>query len=159
MANKTGWSGGRLFSGLGWNALFGSELATLANGSAVLSSIVVTNGTGLDQLIDLSFVGGMASSSPAAGAGVSFWLAMLAADGTTYGDGRLTSTPSAYTPPWFSFAFIPSQVGAAITSIIGSQPMLAIPPGSFKMAAQNNMGFALTSGQLYGRAYDQDLNA
>lgn len=159
MANKTGWTGGRLNTGLGWANGFGSEISTLGNGNSVLSSVTFANNTGLDQAVDVSFVGTMASTSLLAGAGVSLWLAMLAGDGSTYGDGFFTITPAALTPSWFGFAFFPFRIGTAITSLISTQPLLAVPPGSFKLIAQNNLGVALTSAQVYLRSYNQDLNA
>ena len=159
MTNKTGWAAGRLFGDLAWHAGFGSEISTLANTNSVLSSVTLNNDTGLDQVVDASFVGAMASSTPVAGAGVSLWLALLAADGTTYGDGFFTTTPAVLTPPWFAFAFFPVRIGAAITSLVGTQPLLAVPPGKFKLIAQNSVGFTFTSAQVYLRSYDQDLNA
>ena len=79
MANTTGWKAGRLYGDLAWHAAFGAELASLVNISAVLSSVTIANGTGLDQLVDVSFVATAAATySPAAGAGVNVWLAMLA---------------------------------------------------------------------------------
>ena len=159
MTNKTGWAPGRLFGDIAWHAGFGSELATLANGSSVLSSVTFNNDTGLDQVVDVSFVGTILSTTLVAGAGLSVWLAMLAADGTTYGDGQFTTTPAVLTPPWFAFAFFPFRIGTAITGLVGTQPLLAVPPGKFKLLAQNSIGAALTAGQVYLRSYDQDLNA
>lgn len=158
MANKTAWSPGRNFTGLGWNALFGTEIGTLASTNTVLSSVIITNGTGLDQLIDVSIVATIASSAVAAGAGVSLWLALLAADGSTYGDGKITSTPGTILPPWPAWTFLPVQA-ATTTSVICTIPFLAIPPGSCKLIAQNQIGFNLTAAQIYGRTYNQDLNA
>ena len=159
MANKTGWTGGRLNAGLGWTAGFGSEVSTLASGSSVLSSVTFANQTGLDQVVDVSFVGTITSATLVAGAGVSLWVAMLAGDGTTYGDGTITVTPAAITPPWFATAFFPFRIGTAIANLVGTQPLLAVPPGSFKLIAQNNLGVALLTAQVYLRSYDQDLNA
>lgn len=158
MPNKTGWAAGRLYSGLGWNALFGSEIATLPNTDTVLSSVVITNTTPLDQLIDLSMIGTIASSAVVQGSGVTLWLAMLAQDGSTYGDGKITSIPGTILPPWPSWAFMPVQA-ATTTSLIVTIPFLAIPPGSSKLIAQNQVGFAFTAMQIYGRSYNQDLNA
>jgi hypothetical protein len=160
MANKTGWSGGRLYTGLGWTALFGAEIATMANLNAVLSSVVITNGTGLDQLMDVSMVGTIASSAVVQGSGVTLWLAMLAADGSTYGDGKVSGSAggAAILPPWPCWTFLPVQA-ATTTSLIVTIPFLAVPPGSCKLIAQNQIGFAFSSMQIYGRSYNQDLNA
>ena len=160
MTNKTGWTAGRLFSDLAWHAGFGSEANGLVNGNSVLSSVIFNNDSGLDQVVDVSFVGTITSATLVAGSGVSLWLAMLAGDGTTYGDGQFTTTPAALTPPWFAFAFFPFRIGAAITSLVGSQPLLAVPPGKFKLIVQNNLQSpTLTAAQVYLRSYDQDLNA
>ena len=165
MANKTGWTGGRLNSGLGWTAGFGTETNSLVNLGAVLSSVApFTNGTGLDQLVDLSLVATAAAVySPAAGAGVNVWLAMLSADGTTYGDGRMTTTPSTtYVPPWFGFTWFPCGIGTSLATavpIVSTVAGLAIPPGSFKLIVQNLLGFTVSALQVSLRSYDQDLNA
>jgi hypothetical protein len=161
MANSTGWRAGRLFGNLGWNAAFGSELATLANNNVVASSLSFANGSAgvtLDQLIDLSFVGTIASSAVGTAAGISLWLAMLAGDGTTYGDARFTTTPGTLAPTWPAFAFLPITNGT-ITALSSTLPGFMIPPGSFKLIAQNQVGFAFTAAQIYIRSYDQDLNA
>jgi hypothetical protein len=160
MTNKTGWAAGRLFGDLAWHAGFGSEANALANGNAVLSSVIFNNDTGLDQVVDVSFVGAITSASLVAGSGVSLWLAMLAGDGTTYGDGQFTTTPQILVPPWFAFAFFPFRIGTAITSLVGTQPLLAVPPGKFKLIMLNNLQSpTLTTAQVYLRSYDQDLNA
>jgi hypothetical protein len=160
MANKTGWAAGRLFTDLAWHAGFGSELATLASTATVLSSVILNNDTGLDQLVDLGFVGTIASATIAPGAGVNVWAAYLAPDGTTYGDGRITSTPqTTYQPPWWQIGFIPIGAGATITTLAGVAPGIALSPGKFKLVAQNLVGFNFLTGQLSLRSYNQDVNA
>lgn len=163
MANKTGWAAGRLFNDLAWHNGFAGETNSLTNTSAVLSSVTFANQTGLDQLVDVSLVATAAAIySPAAGAGINVWLAMLAADGSTYGDGRMNTTPSAYVPPWFAFTWFPIGIGTSLATsvpIVQTMPGLAIPPGSFKLAVQNLAGFTLSALQVSLRSYDQDLNA
>lgn len=160
MANKTGWASGRLFGDLAWHNAFGSELATLASTATVMSSITLNNDTGLDQLVDLGFVGTIGSSTIAPGAGINVWAAYLAPDGTTYGDGRITTTPqTAYQPPWWQIGWVPFGAGAALTSLIGVSPGVMISPGKCKLIAQNLTGFNFLTGMLSVRSYDQDLNA
>ena len=164
MANKTSWASGRLFGDLAWHPGFSTETNSLTSTSAVLSNVTFANNTGLDQLVDVSLVAtASATYSPGAGAGVNIWLAMLAGDGTTYGDGRMSTTPTAvYVPPWFGFAWFPCGIGTSLptsTPIVGTVPGLAIPPGSFKLVVQNLLGFTVSVLQVYLRSYDQDLNA
>jgi hypothetical protein len=136
MTAVTGWEGGRLNSGLGWTALFNSaDLASLAHGDSVLSSVAdITNGTSLDQFIDISMSLAIASATPTAGDYVGFFLAALNQDGSTYADGSFPSgTAKAWAPSWQAAATIVLQSGGgAITSLVGLAQGIVIPPGSFR---------------------------
>src|SRR5690348_448885 len=101
MANTSAWNGGNLnFGSIAYQLAFGSEIATLNTNFSVLSSVAAFDNTvALDEFLDISAVGTIASSNIAAGAALNFWLCPLQGDGTTYGDGRLTTTPvSGYIP-------------------------------------------------------------
>lgn len=164
MTNLTAWQGGALNSNsvAFQSAFLAADLASLANLSSVMSSTAFNNATGLDQFMDISFVGAIASSTIAAGAGISLFLAILQGDGATYGDGRLTvGTQAAYSPLLNPLGGLPIQIGTTITGIIGSVIGLVIPPKSFRLVLQNNTGFALAaSGNMgYISTYRQNTNA
>jgi hypothetical protein len=164
MANRTAWTGGNLNSGLGWTALFNSgDLNGMTNGQTVVSSVAdITNGTGLDQFMDISWLLIIASSTIAAGSGFSFYLYYLNQDGSHYGDGQAGTpgTPASITP-----SFPPCAAGgipavASTTNMWGTVTGIIIAPGSFRVAIQNNCGFTLSGTQTVKfRSYNQNLNA
>jgi hypothetical protein len=175
MANTTAWTGGTLNSGLGWTtAISSSDMASLAGGKAVLSSgPVFTNGTGLDQLVDFSFIGAIASTTLTAGASMAIYLYMLLQDGATYGDNAFsggtgsTHTITATIIGQSPFAYLPMSISGGGVTVIsgqanGAQQGLWIPPGSFLFGFANNLlpSTALSSGtqSLYFRTYNQNLN-
>jgi hypothetical protein len=92
MANRTAWTAGN-GAGLTWTtAINQADLAALANGSTVLSSVAdIANGTGLDIYADIAARFTVTSATPPAGAYFGIYLAALLDDGATYGDGFLTS--------------------------------------------------------------------
>ena len=109
-------------SGLNWAALINStDLVGLVSGnSAISNTLVIPNGTGLDQFarhlaVQLTIA---TSSAILAGANITMWLAMLQQDGSTYGDGLLLAgVPATYTPPW-----PPSWTGGDPTLSVGHDP-------------------------------------
>lgn len=163
MANKLAWVAGA-GQGLTWGTLINSsDLASMSNGSSVLSSVAdITNGTALDLFMDVSVRCAIASSTIAAGASISMYLYALLDDGSTYGDGQLTAgTQAAKTPAVPPCAVIPLYAAASQTTLVGFSQGIIIPPGSFRVALQNNSGFAFTSGTqtVKYRTYTQNLNA
>lgn len=161
MTNRTAWTGGNLNTGvIAWTAAFGSEIATLANGSAVMSTLVFDNTSFLDEFIDFSLIATIASSTIASGAALGIWLAALQGDNGTYGDGRLAAgTPAAYTPPWPAMGGVQFQTGTTITTLVGDVGGLGLRPIKFRVVAQNISGFNFTAAQLYLNTYNQNLNA
>jgi hypothetical protein len=89
MTSRTAWVAG---NGVGFTwttAINGSDLASLANGSTVLSSVAdVANQTQLNIYADISVRMTVGSATPPAGASLNLYLAALLDDGSTYGDGR-----------------------------------------------------------------------
>jgi hypothetical protein len=161
MANRTAWTPGNFNSG-GWTAAFNNtDLASLANGSSVLSSVAdIANATNLDQFMDISMELLIASSTIVAGATMSFYIYALL-DGGAYGDGQLVAgTQKAATPVVQTCAPISIPPVAATTAIYGFYQGLLLPPGSFRLAANNLIGFALTSGTqtVKVRTYNINLN-
>lgn len=162
MANRTAWTAGNGV-GLTWTTLINSsDMASMPNADTVLSTVAdIANGTNLDMFMDVSASLAIASSTIVAGANLAFWLYALNQDGTTYGDGQLTAgTQAAKTPTFAAFGTMPLVAAASQTTLLGYIQQVIIPPGSFRVAIQNNSGFALTSGTqtVKYRTYNVQLN-
>lgn len=162
MTARTAWITGN-GAGLTWaTAINSADMASMATANTVVSSVAdIANGTNLDMFMDISASLVIASSTIAAGANLAFWLFLLNQDGTTYGDGQFTNgTPAAKTPTFAPCAIMPLVAAAAQTALIGAAQQIIIPPGSFRLAIQNNSGFTLTSGTqtVKYRTYNLNLN-
>jgi len=162
MANRTAWVAGN-GQGLTWGTLINSaDMASMTNGQTVVSSVAdIANGTNLDLWMDISYKLVISSNTIAAGANFSFWIYALDQDGSTYGDGQFTNGTAASLTPAFppcAVAGIPAV--ASTTNMSGFCQQIIIPPGSFRVAIQNNSGFALTSGTqtVKYRTYNLNLN-
>jgi hypothetical protein len=165
MANRTAWVAG-LGQGLTWGTLINSADMTagpLATANTVLSSVAdIANGSALDQFMDISVSLVISSNTIAAGANLAFWIYALNQDGTTYGDGILVAgTGAAVTPSFPPCAIIGLHAATSQTALLGFYQGIIIPPGSFRVAIQNNSGFTLTSGTqtVKYRTYNQNLNS
>jgi hypothetical protein len=163
MANKTAWVAGN-GAGLTWTTGINSvDLASMANGSSVVSSVSdIANGSNLDMFMDVSVRCAIASNTIAAGANLALWLYALLDDGSTYGDGQFTNgTQAAKTPTFPPCAIIPLVAAAAQTTLVGFAQQIIIPPGSFRLALQNNSGFSFSAGTqtVKYRTYNVNLNA
>jgi hypothetical protein len=161
-ANRTEWTAGN-GQGLTWGALINSaDMASMTSAYTVLSTVAgIANGTNLDQFMDISCKLVIASNTVAAGANISFWLYPLQEDGSTYGDGQLTAgTPANLTPAWSPIATVPLYAAAAQTTLWAYAQGIVLPPGTFKIAMQDNSGFNLTSGTQTCdyRTYNIELN-
>lgn len=140
--------------GLTWGTAFGSITDSLASGSAVASSIAITNGTALDIFADLSVA--LTSAAFAAPLFMGFYLYPLNQDGSTYGDGNFTSA-STLTPP---SNYTVGSIGISTTagSQTGSLVRIVLPPGTFKFVIQNNGGVTLGSGNtIQYRTYNRSV--
>lgn len=161
MASRTAWTAGNGV-GFSWTAIVNNaDMAGLANANTVLGSVTVTNQTPLDQYMDLSVRCTITSSTITAGANIALWLYPLLDDGATYGDGQFTAgTGAALTPTFPPIAVIPLVAASTQTKLVGAALELIIPPGTFKIAIQNNSGGTLlttTQNCLY-RTYNINLN-
>src|SRR5437762_2487157 len=163
MSNRTAWTAG---NGVGFTwttAINGGDLASLANGSTVLSSVAnIANQTNLDLYADISVRMTVASATPPPGAYFGIYLYALLDDGSTYGDGSMASGGTITRAPPFNPAdTIPLEGAAATTLLAGFCPGIVIPPGSFRFAFFNNSGAALsaTAGDciVKYRTYNFDL--
>jgi hypothetical protein len=164
MANRTAWTAGNGV-GLTWTtAINQADLASLANGSTVLSSVAdIANGTNLDLYADISVRMTVTSATPPAGAYLGLYLAALLDDGVTYGDGTLTSGSTiTRAPPYAPIGAIPLETAAAATLLAGFVQGIVIPPGSFRFALYNGSGAALSATaancNVHYRTYNMQLN-
>jgi hypothetical protein len=168
MAARTAWTGGNLNGGLGWTGLFSSsDLLSMANGLAVRSSLAdITNGTGLDQFMDISLIAvcnQTTTTAIAAGANISFYIYPLLQDGATYGDGLIPTAGAsgglAITPLIPIAAVMNVRAGISSTTFAGISTGILLPPGSFRAVIQNNTGVSWAgSSACYFRSYNINLN-
>lgn len=163
MTARTAWVAGNGV-GLSWTtAINSADLASMATAKTVLSSVSdIANGTNLDQFMDVSVRCAIASSTVAVGASFGLWIYCLLDDGSTYGDGQFTAgTPATLTPTFPPCRVINLVAAAAQTTLVGIAKGILIPPGSFRLALQNNSGFTLTAGTqtVKYRTYNQNLNS
>jgi hypothetical protein len=132
--------------GYAWTACFASaDIASLANGSSVLSSQGdITNQTAQDIFADVSF--SFPPVTTVAPNKIDLFIYPLNQDGSTYGDNQLTAgTQAAVTPSsslWCGTFVLPVGTQALDGIIIG----IVIPPGTFRFALQNNAGVTMGSG-------------
>lgn len=164
MSNRTAWTAGN-GQGLTWGtAINGSDLASLASGSTVLSSVAdIANGTNLDQFADISVELTISSATPSAGAVLELYLAALLGDGSTYGSGEMSSGGViTRAPALMPVGVIPLQSVAATTLLAGFIQGIVLPPGSFRFALYNGSGITLSStagnNAVKYRTYNQNLN-
>jgi hypothetical protein len=132
------WIGGA-GQGLTWGSAFGTEINSLTSADSVLSSVVIANGTALDIFADLSLIAA-ATATTVAPSYVGIYLYPLNEDGSTYGDGVLTTTPAAYVPPSCYYVGSIGLRAAASTYISGMVRGIILPPGSFCFAMYNAAG-------------------
>lgn len=163
MTSLTAWANGTLAAA--WTPAFAAaDLNGLPYLASVMSSLTPFDNTvALDQFADFSYVGTLVGASLiAAGSGLGVSLAILQADGTTYGDGRLTAGAqlAAYQPlidPLGGVSFPPGT----ITNIIGDFGYAPLRPVVFRLVMTNYTGFALGASGNMGsiRTYRQNTNA
>lgn len=167
MAGRSAWVAGNGV-GLAWaTAINPADMASMAGTAAgantVLSTVAdIANGTALDQFMDLSAECVIASSTIVAGSNLAFWIYALLDNGTVYGDGQLVAgTQKIATPTFAPCATMPLVPLASQTNLYGFAQGIILPPGSFRLAIQNNSGFAFTAGTqtVKYRTYNQNLNA
>src|SRR5882724_11718771 len=129
--------------GLTWTAAFGTEFTTttVASGSSIASSVVITNGTALDVFCDFSIH--LASLAATGAPYVGVYLYPLNQDASTYGDGRF-GTAAAGTPP-SNYAVGNIGMVAATQAQNGSIIGIVIPPGSFKFVLFNGTNVTTAS--------------
>jgi hypothetical protein len=153
--SKTLWIAGAGV-GLTWTSCFGTEINSLASGSVAVSSVVIANGTALDQTADVSF--SITGTTPSSGSPyIALYLMPLNQDGTTYGDGTTTGTALPGSNYLVANVFLPLSLTSA--ALLGSVTGIVIPPGSFKFAVADQTGnsFAASGNAIKYRTYDTNL--
>lgn len=163
MANTAAWIGGAGQGIASWGTLINSaDMASMTTAQTTLSSVAdIANGTNLDLYMDISYDLLISSSTIAAGANFAFWIYLLQQDGTKYGDGQFTAgTAASLTPAFPPCAVVGIPAVATTTHMYGNAQGIIIPPGSFRVAIQNNSGFSLTSGTqtVKYKTYKLNLN-
>lgn len=147
MTNRTAWTPG--IGGTGaWTAAFASTDFTSAqptNGQCLLSTVTIANVTNLDMYMEIGVVQSIASSTIAAGANISFWLAPLLPDGSTYFPPLTAGTAGAAVPPGTPCAVIPLYAATGQTVLSGYYGPIILPAGNFRLIEQNNSGFTYTA--------------
>jgi hypothetical protein len=123
------------------NAFTGSTLNSIASGNAILSDIVISNGTALDIFADVSIQ--LASAAFVAPNYIGVYLYPLNQDNTTYGDGRFGT--SAAGPPASNYWVGNIIIVAATQAQNGTLRGIVLPPGTFKFVLYNQGGVALAS--------------
>ena len=162
MANRTAWTAGN-GAGLTWTtAINGSDLASLASGSTVLSSVAdIANATNLDMYAMVGVEMTVGSTTPAAGSYLALYLQILNEDGTTYGTGEMTSGSTITRAPAQGLVgTIGLETAAATTLFAGVIPKIELPPASFRFALYNASGVALsaTAGNCVVKYQTYNLN-
>ena len=142
-----------------WTDAFGSELASIANGNAILSSVALDNTSNNDVFLALAVL----IASVTTGSGVPYlglWLYELHEDGSTYGDGKFSS--SAAGPPQAGInlwnALAPASTTAAFKE---TRSGLILPRNSkFKLVAYNQLGatLAASGNHVYYQTYDRQVS-
>jgi len=148
--------------GLTWTSCFGSEINSVADGNAVLSSTQIDNSSALDLYADVMFA--LASwGAVSATALLALYLYPLNQDAATYGDGRFTSAAPG-PPPSQYFA----GMGLLVPSVTQAQQghfrradgaPIILPPGKFKLVLYNKSGatLAASSNAIYYRTYNRQV--
>jgi hypothetical protein len=146
-----------------WATLInGSDLASLANGSTVLSSVTdIDNTTNLDFYLNISVRMTVASATPPAGASFGLYVVPLLDDGTTYGDGSMTSGSTiTRAPPFPPAGTIYLESAVATTLLAGAILGIPIYPIKFRSALYNGSGAGLsgTAGNCIVKYFTNKIN-
>ena len=129
--------------GLTWTAAFSTEINSIVNTNAILSSVSIANGTPLDIFADIWIALGSITS----GAGapyIGFYLYPLNQDGSTYGDGRFGSSAAGPTASQYFVGAVP-LVPSVTQAQEGAVTGIIMPPGTFSFVAYNLSGSTLAS--------------
>lgn len=127
-------------AGVAWTTVGGSELNSIANGNAILSSTALTN-TPEDTFCDVSI--SLGSITPTGAPYLGVYIHPLNQDASTYGDGRFGS--SAAGPPGNTYFAANISLVAAAQVQTGIARGIILPFGGFKFVFYNASGVALAA--------------
>jgi hypothetical protein len=125
-------------AGVAWTSVFGTEVNSVVNSNAILSSTVMTN-TPEDMFCDVSI--SLGSITPTGAPYIGIYIYPLNQDGTTYGDGRFGS--SAAGPPPSSYFVGNIGINPAAAVVTGTVRGIILPLGGFKFVLHNGSGVTL----------------
>jgi hypothetical protein len=147
------WIGGS-GQGLTWGTLDTATYNALVNGNAIISGTQVDNSSAFDIFADVEFA--IASVTTVAPNYTGVYLYPLNSDGTTYGDGRFTTTAAGPPPSpyWVGNIVVPIGTGA----YQGAVSRIIMPPGKFKFVLYNQLGVTMgTTNTLKYRTYNRQV--
>ncbi len=139
--------------GLTWGTLDTTALNSLVTNNALMSGTAITNGSALDIYADLDLV--LASAAFIGPNFIGIYLYPLAADGSTYGDGRFGT--AAVGPPPSNYYVGSIGIVAATQTQSGQLCGIILPPGSCKFVVYNQGGvtWAASGNTLKYRTYNR----
>jgi len=128
-----------------WTATYGTavsylttELNALADAGWALSAVITNNVTALDELVDIPLVLASAVTAGTGSPSVDIYLLPIA-DGTT--DDNPPGASAGAIPAGKFVGAIPAIASASFTS--GTLRGVVLPPGKYRIGAQNNLGVAM----------------
>lgn len=140
-----------------WTSCFGTEVNSIINGNAILSSVALDNSSNLDVFCDISI--SLGSITTAAGIPfLGFFLYPLNQDSTSYGDGRFGS--SAAGPPPSSYFICSVMLPPSNTGVqTGMARGILLPDGAFKFVMYSSAGVTLaaSANTIKYRTYNRSI--
>lgn len=144
-----------------WTSCFGTELNSLVSGNAVLSSVQIDNSANLDMFMDVSF--SLGSITPTGTPYFGLYWYPLNQDGSTYGDGRFSTTTTALPPQNYYLGFAgvnpASGVQTGMFGLPGNRSPIILPIGVGKLLWYNacNVTLASSSNTVKYRTYNRSI--
>ena len=145
--------------GLTWaNAFSTGTLNSIAAGNAILSDLQLDNSSNLDMFCDVEVV--LAALTTGAPNYIGVYLYPLNSDGSTYGDGRFTSSAAGPPPSQYAVGTIGVPI-VTTTAVQGTLRGILMPPGKFKFVlyhqAHASNAFASSGNTCKYRTYNPSV--
>jgi hypothetical protein len=126
-------------------SVFGTEINSIVNGNAILSSILIDNSASPGDMFAQVSVNLGSITSGAGAPYLGIFLYPLNGDASTYGDGRFGSSAAGPPPSSYWVSSIP-LILSVTQAQEGTTGIFPIPFGKFKLVAYNASGATLASG-------------